>query len=81
MEHAGRLYQTKVIWNQRNIVYLKVLTSEKRGGLTVTLFDGFRFQLFTLKFSNISVQPSSCERPKLLSEPCFYYLQTIIVYQ
>ncbi len=43
---------------------VKVLTNEKRGGLTVILFDRSRFQLLTLKFSNKSVQSSSCERPK-----------------
>ncbi len=34
---------------------LKVLTNEKRGGLTVILFARSRFKLFTLKFSNKSV--------------------------
>jgi hypothetical protein len=43
---------------------LKVLINEKRGGLTVILFDRSSFHLFTLKFSNKSVQSSSCERSK-----------------
>ncbi len=43
---------------------LKVLTNEKRGGLKVIAFDNSPFSLFTLKFSNKSIQPSSCERPK-----------------
>ncbi len=43
---------------------LKVLTNEKRGGLKVIAFDKPPFRLFTLKFSNKSIQPSSCERPK-----------------
>ncbi len=60
---------------------LKVLTNEKRGGLKVVEFDRYPFKLFTLKFSNKSVRSLSCERQKLLSESCFYYLQTIIVTQ
>jgi hypothetical protein len=43
---------------------LKVLTNEKRGGLKVVEFDRSPFKLFTLKFSNKSVQSSSCERQK-----------------
>jgi hypothetical protein len=41
---------------------LKVFTNEKRGGVTVVKFDRPRFKLFSLKFSNISVQAPSCER-------------------
>jgi hypothetical protein len=36
--------------------WLKVLTNEKRGGLKVVAFDRFPFKLFTLRFSNKSVQ-------------------------
>jgi hypothetical protein len=43
---------------------LKVLTNEKRGGLKVAEFDRSPFKLFTLKFSNKSVQSPSCERHK-----------------
>jgi hypothetical protein len=50
-----------------NTIYkaiLKVLTNEKRDGLKVAEFDRSPFKLFTLKFSNKSVQSSSCERLK-----------------
>jgi hypothetical protein len=60
---------------------LKVLTNEKRDGLKVVAFDRSPFKLFTLRFSNISVQAPSCERPKLFSEPCFCQLKPIVVYQ
>ncbi len=60
---------------------VKVLTNEKRGGLSVVSFDRSPFKLFSLEFSNKLVQAPSCERPKLLHEPCFYHLQTIIVSQ
>jgi hypothetical protein len=43
---------------------LKVLTNEKRGGLKVIAFDKSPFNVFRLKFSNESIQSSSCERPK-----------------
>jgi hypothetical protein len=48
----------------QSCVPLKELTNEKRSGLTVILVGRSRFQLFRLKFSNKSVQSSSCERPK-----------------
>ena len=47
-----------------NKLRLKVLTNEKRGGLKVVEFDRSPFKLFTLKFSNKSVQSPSCERHK-----------------
>jgi hypothetical protein len=50
---------------------LKVLTNEKRGGLKVIAFDKSPFKLFTLKFSNKSVQSSSCERPKTAQQTLF----------
>jgi hypothetical protein len=52
---------------------LKVLNNEKRGGLKVVSFDRSPFTLFSLRFSNKSVQAKTAPRP------CFYYLQTIIV--
>ncbi len=55
---------------------LKVLTNEKRGGVTLVSFDRSPFKLFSLKFLNKSVRGL-----KLLSEPCFSYLQTIIVFK
>jgi hypothetical protein len=58
---------------------LKVLNSEKRGGLKVVSFDRSSFKLFTLRFSNKSVQIPSCESLKVLSEPCICYLNAIIV--
>ncbi len=50
---------------------LKVLTTSKRGGLTVMLFDMSRFKLFTQIFSNKSVQSSSCERHKTAQRTLF----------
>ena len=43
---------------------LKLLTNEKRGWLIVVLFVRSPFKLFSLKFSNKSVQAPSCERHK-----------------
>jgi hypothetical protein len=43
---------------------LKVLTNEKRDGVTMLSFDRSPFKLFSPKFSNKLVQASSCERPK-----------------
>ncbi len=63
----------KLNWthNFSRFLGLKVLTNEKRGGLTVILFDRSRFQLFTLKFSNKSVQSSSCEWPETAQRTLF----------
>ncbi len=46
-------------------------TSEKKSGTTVILFERSRFQLFSLKYSNKSVQSSSCERPKTAQQTLF----------
>ncbi len=43
---------------------LKGIDNEKRGFLKVVAFDRSPFKLFTLRFSNKSVQAPSCERPK-----------------
>jgi hypothetical protein len=54
------------------ICTLKVfLTDEKRGELTVVLFDRGLFQLFTLKFSYKPVRSSSCKRPKTAQRTLF----------
>ncbi len=50
---------------------LKVLTNEKRGGLTVVAFDRSPFKLFTLKFSSKSVQAPSYERPETTQRNIF----------
>ncbi len=50
---------------------LKVLTNEKRGGLKVVAFDRSPFKLFTLRFSNKSVQAPSCERPRTAPRTLF----------
>ncbi len=42
---------------------VKILTNEKRGGLTGVSFDRSCFKLFSRKFSNKLVQAPSCERP------------------
>ncbi len=55
----------------RLIADLKVLTNEKRGGLKVVSFDRSRFKLFTLRFSNKSVQALSCEGPKTAQRSLF----------
>jgi hypothetical protein len=51
--------------------YLKVLTNEKRGGLELAAFDRSPFKLFSLKFSNKSVQAPSCERHKTAPRTLF----------
>ncbi len=51
--------------------YLKVLSSEKRGNLKVVAFDRSPFKLFTLRFSNKSVQTPSCERPRTAQRTLF----------
>jgi hypothetical protein len=43
----------------------------KEGGLKVVAFGRSLFQLFTLRFSNKSVQAPSCERPKTASRTLF----------
>jgi hypothetical protein len=40
-------------------------------GLKVVAFDRSRFKLFTLRFSNKSVQAPSCERPKTTQRTLF----------
>ncbi len=47
---------------ERELRWLKVLTNEKRGGLTVVSFDGPPFKLFSLRFSYKSMQATSCKR-------------------
>ena len=51
--------------------HLKVLTNENRGGLKVVAFDRSPFKLFTLRFSNKSVQAPSCERPRTAPRTLF----------
>jgi hypothetical protein len=51
--------------------FLKVLTNEKRGGLKVVAFDRSPFKLFTLRFSNKSVQAPSCERLRTAQRTLF----------
>jgi hypothetical protein len=50
---------------------LKVLTNEKRGGLTVVSFDRSRFKLISRKFSHKLVQAPSCERHKTAPRTLF----------
>ncbi len=63
---------------------LKVLTNEKRGGLSVVSFDRSPFKLFSLKFSNRLVQAPSCERHKTAPRTLFVsfannnYFQTAV---
>jgi hypothetical protein len=53
------------------LFFLKILTNEKEVGLTAGLFDRSRFKHFTLKFSNIYILSSSCERPKTAQRTLF----------
>ncbi len=53
-------------FNQDRNRILKVLTNEKRGGLTRS-----SFKLFTLWFSFTSMQAPSCERPKTNQQTLF----------
>jgi hypothetical protein len=53
------------------VPYLKVLTNEKKGGLEVVAFDRSPFKLFTLRFSDKSVQAPSSERPKTTQRTLF----------
>ncbi len=50
--------------NNNWLCNLKVLANEKRGGVRAVSFDRSPFKLFSLKFSNKSVQAQYCERPK-----------------
>ncbi len=50
---------------------LKALTNENRGGLKEVSFDRSPFKLFTLRFSNKSVEAPSCERPKTAPRTLF----------
>jgi hypothetical protein len=53
------------------LYFLKVLTNEKRGGLSVVSFDRSPFKLFSLKFSKRLVQAPSCERNKTAPRTLF----------
>jgi hypothetical protein len=50
---------------------LKVLTNEKRDGLSVVSFNKSRFKLYSRKFSNKLVQVPSCERHKTAPRTLF----------
>ncbi len=52
-------------------VMFKGLTNETRDGLKVVAFDRSPFKLFTLRFSNKSVQAPSSERPKTTRRTLF----------
>lgn len=49
---------------------LKILTNEKRAGLSLVLFDWSRLKLS---------RPHPVRGLKVLSEPCFYYLFMMII--
>jgi hypothetical protein len=69
---AMLIYQVEIKGTvQRDGSGLKVLTNEKKGGLTLVLFKRSHFKLFTLKLSSKSVQSSSCERPKTAQRTLF----------
>ncbi len=53
------------------LLYLKVLTNEKRGGLKEVAFDRSPFKVFSLRFSKKSVQAPSCKRPKTTQQTLF----------
>ncbi len=58
-------------WLRLDQKNLKVLTNEKRGGLTVISFDRSPFKLFSRKFAKESVQAQSCERHKTTQRNLF----------
>ncbi len=64
----------------KNVRFTKfqILTNEKCK-LTAGIIWKVFFMLFTLNFFNKSVSVQSVRDLKLLSEPGFYYLKTIIV--
>ncbi len=49
----------------------KVVTSKKRGELSMLSFDSSPFKLFSVRFSNNSVQAPTCERPKTAQRTLF----------
>jgi hypothetical protein len=51
------------------LCFLKVLSNEKRGNLKA--FDRSPFRLFTLRFSNKSMQAPSCGRPRTAQRTLF----------
>ncbi len=59
---------------------LKVLTNEKRGGLNFHSV-GLYLSYSLWNFQTNQFRPQPVRGQKLLREPCFYYLQTIIVFQ
>ncbi len=61
--------------------FSKVLTNEKRGGLIVVAFDRSPFKQFTLRFASNRCRPHPVRGLKLLSEPYFCHLKSIIVCQ
>jgi hypothetical protein len=50
---------------------LKVLTNEKRGGLTAVTFDVSRIKLFAPRLSDKSMLTPSCERAKTAQRTLF----------
>ncbi len=59
-----------------SLTSLKVLSNGKRGGLKVVAFDKSPFKLFTLRFSNKSVQAPSCKRPTTTQPTLFLSFET-----
>jgi hypothetical protein len=57
------------------------LTNEKRGGLKVVAFDRPPFKLFTLRFSNKSVQAPSCKRRRTAQRSLFLSFEINICFQ
>ncbi len=54
------------------------LTNEKRGGLTMVLFDRSPFKLFMQNFQTNLFSPHPVRGLQLLSESCFYCLKAIV---
>ncbi len=48
------------------------MTNEKRGGLKVVIFDRSSIKLFSMWFSNKSMQAPSCEGPKTTQRSLFF---------
>ncbi len=63
LKSTDLIFRTVIKYSSRDSIPLKVLTNEKRGGLTIVSFDRSRFKLISRKFSHKLVQAPSCERP------------------
>ena len=71
--HCKPQYRKLIISTYIQETVLKVMMNEKRALLKVVPFDRSPFMLFTLRFSNKSVQAPSCNRPKTARRTLFLF--------